>query len=108
MTIIVNSFLAAIGAGLLTLLIMAIKWMWKKIRCDDLAIKALAHDAYFRQARYLLQKETITEAELENHDYLWRAYKGQGLNGTGEKLHDQILKKNVVAPVPDQIRTMLP
>lgn len=94
--VVITSFLGACGAGILTMIILCIKWFWKKIRADDLTIKALAHDAYFRNCRELLPKETITDEESENHDYLWRAYKGQGLNGTGEKLHNQILEKRVI------------
>lgn len=95
MQIILTSFLSAFGAGILTLTVMAIKWLYKKIKTDSLTMKALAHDAYFRQARELLPKNPITEAELENHDYLYRAYHSQGLNGVGDKLHNQILAKEV-------------
>jgi len=95
-SIIVNSFLGACGAGILTIIVILIKWIWKKFRADDITIKALAHDAYFRHCRYLLPKEELTEEELENHNYLWKAYKGQGLNGTGEQLHKQILEKKVI------------
>lgn len=95
MDILTKAFLTACGTGVLTIIILMIKWIWKKFKADDLTIKALAHDAYFRHCHFLLQKETITEEELENHDYLWRAYKGQGLNGTGQKLHEQILQKEV-------------
>ena len=94
--IVINSFLGACGAGILTLLVLCIKWFWKKIRADDLTIKALAHDAYYRNCHALIWKETITEEESENHDYMWKAYKAQGLNGTGEQLHNQILQKPVV------------
>lgn len=95
MSIIINGLLTAIGAGILTVVVLMIKWIWKKFRADDLTIKALAHDAYFRHARYLLNLDIITEDDFENHEYLWQAYKGQGLNGTGEQLHKQILKKTV-------------
>lgn len=100
-TIIVNSFLGACGAGILTIIVLLIKWIWKKFKADDLTIKALAHDAYFRHCRYLLLKEEITEEELENHTYLWNAYKGQGLNGTGEKLHAEVLQKKVTVKKPN-------
>ena len=96
MDIIINSFLGACGAGLLTILGILIRWIWKKFRIDDQTIKALAHDAYYRNCHQLMPKDEITEEELENHDYLWKAYKGQGLNGTGEKLHEQILAKKVL------------
>lgn len=95
MQIVLTSFLSAFGAGVLTLTVMAIKWLYKKIRADSITMKALAHDAYYRQARELLNKDPITEAELENHDYLYRAYHSQGLNGVGDKIHEQILSKEV-------------
>ena len=95
MDILIKGLLTACGAGVLTIIILTIKLTWKKFKADDLTIKALAHDAYFRHCHLLLQKDTITEGELENHDYLWRAYTGQGLNGTGQKLYEQILMKEV-------------
>lgn len=64
-------------------------------------MKALAHDAYFRQARYILTKEFVTEEELENHNYLYRAYKLQKLNGTGDRLHQQILDMKLVTGSPE-------
>ena len=103
-----KSFLTACGAGMLTLIIMMIKWTYKKMRADDKAIKALAHDAYFRHCRYLLQNDTITQAELENHNYLYDAYKGQGLNSTGDAMHDQVLRKTVVVQTDGGFLNKLP
>lgn len=60
------------------------------------AMAAITHDAYFRQARYVLGKDEISEAELENHNYLYKAYHSQGLNGTGDRLHELILEKPVI------------
>lgn len=108
MEIILKSFLSAFGAGILTIIVLLIKWIWKKFRADDLTIKALAHNAFYTDCHKLMLKDTLTEDELENHDYLWRAYKGQGLNGTGEKLHKQILQKAVAPPIQDEIMTKLP
>ena len=48
MEIVLTSFLSAIGAGILTLIVMLIRWLWKKIRTDDLTIKALAHNAFYQ------------------------------------------------------------
>ena len=93
---ITHAFFAAIGAGILTILVLLIKKLWKSMTADDLTMKALAHDAYFRHARYLLTQDSITEEELENHNYLYRAYHVQGLNSTGDKLHEMVLEKNVI------------
>lgn len=90
-----KSFLGACGVGVLTLITMGIKWLWKKLKIDNITIEALAHDAYYRHCRYLLQGDTITEEELENHNHLYKAYKAQGLNGTGDRMHELILEKQV-------------
>lgn len=93
---ITHAFFAAVGTGILTILVLLIKKLWKSMTADDLTMKALAHDAYFRHARYLLTQDSITEEELENHNYLYRAYHVQGLNSTGDKLHEMVLEKNVI------------
>lgn len=95
--IIVNSFLGACGAGILTILVLLIKWIWKKIHADTLAIRALMHNAFSQNCQELLLRDELTEDDLENHDLLWQAYKAQGLNGTGAKLHDEILHKKIIA-----------
>ena len=98
--ILFRSFLGACGAGILTLLILAIKWFVKKIKADDMTIDALAHDAYFRHCRYLIQEakanNEISEVEYENHEFLYKAYKAQGLNGTGDKMHEMISSMKIV------------
>ena len=99
--IILKAFLGACGAGILTLIVVAIKWFVKKIKADDITIKALAHDAYFRHCRYLMPSEKITEAESENHEYLYAGYKAQGLNGTGDKMHEIISAKEII---PNSVR----
>jgi len=93
--IMAKAFLAACGTGVLTLFILCVKILWKKLKADDLTMKALAHDAYFRQARYILMYEDVAEEDLENHNYLYKAYKSQGLNGTGDAMHQQILQKKI-------------
>lgn len=94
--VLLKAFFSACGAGILTLIIFAVKMIVKKIKVDDMTIEALAHDAYFRHCRHLLQFDEIPEEELENHEMLYRAYKAQGLNGTGDKLHQEIISKKVV------------
>lgn len=103
MDTILKAFLTGCGAGILTIIILLIKKLWKSMTADDITMKALAHDAYFRHVRYLLAKDEITEEELENHNYLYNAYHVQGLNSTGDKLHEEVLKKPVkVRPQEEQ------
>ena len=105
---IIKAFLTACGAGLLTLIVFLIKWTIKKMSADDLTMKAVAHDAYFRQCRYLLAKDEITEEELENHNCLYKAYKSQGLNGTGDRLNELVLEKKVLVSVDTAFYNKLP
>lgn len=58
-------------------------------------MEALAHNAYFNDARKLMVKDVITEEELDNHNYLYKAYHSLGLNGTGDRMHQIILEKPV-------------
>ena len=97
--IIIKSFLGACGAGVLSLFVLTFKWLWKKIKVDDMTIEALAHDAYFRHCRYLLPLDEISDDELENHNHLYCAYKAQGLNGTGDRMHELILEKKVTVHI---------
>lgn len=60
------------------------------------ALEVLVHDRYHGYAKHLIRKDTITEDELENHNYLYRAYKSLGLNDTGDALHHQVLTKEVI------------
>lgn len=106
LTIIAQSFFAACGAGLLTLIIMLIKWLNHKIKCDMVTVKAVAHDSYYRCARELLKRDKLTDEELENFNYLYDAYKAQGLNGTGDRIYAQIMEKEVVILSPDFIKKM--
>lgn len=94
--IITRSLLAACGGSLLTLIVAGVRLIIKKFTTDDLAMKALLHDAYMKDARPLLAPDEISEAELENHNKLYAAYHAQKLNGTGDKIHEEILKKKVV------------
>ena len=94
-TIITNAFLAAVGSGILAVAVLLIKKLVKTMRADDLTMKAVAHDAYFRQARLLLPLKEVPEAEFENFEHLYQAYHAQGLNGTGDKLHEIIRAKPI-------------
>lgn len=104
MDVVLKAFLGTCGAGILTLICIVIKWFVKKIKADDLTIDALAHDAYFRHCRYLLPLESISEVEYENHEFLYKAYKAQGLNGTGDRMHELISQKEIVPNSIDRMQ----
>ena len=93
--VIINSILGACGAGIFTGICLWVKTLYKKSKAYDKSLKALAHDAYFRYCRYLMPNETLTEAEMENLTYLYESYHALGLNGTGDKLYQQISAKPV-------------
>lgn len=94
-TIIINSILSACGAAIFAGICVWVKGLYKKSKTYDKAVKALAHDAYFRYCRYLLPKETLAEEEVENINYLYESYHALGLNSTGDKLYQEIIKKPV-------------
>lgn len=94
-TIIVNSILSACGAAIFTGICVWVRGLYKKSKNYDKALKALAHDAYFRYCRYLLPAETLTEDEVENINFLYDGYHSLGLNSTGDKLYQEIMKKPV-------------
>ena len=60
-----------------------------------MVLEAVAHDAYYDDCRRLLKKDDITEEELDNHNYLYRAYHAMGLNSTGDRMHQLVLEKPV-------------
>ena len=97
--VIFNSILAACGAAIFTGVCIWVKGLYFKSKNYDKAIKALAHDAFFRYCRYLHNHETLNESELENINFLYEGYHLLGLNSTGDKLYQQIIAKPVV---PDE------
>lgn len=94
-TIIINSILGAVGTAIFAGVCVWVKGLWLKSKTYDKAVKALAHDAYFRYCRYLLPEETLTSEEVENINYLYDSYHSLGLNSTGDKLYQQIMSKPV-------------
>ena len=94
-TIIINSILSACGAAIFAGVCVWVKGLYKKSKNYDKALKALAHDAYFRYCRYLLPEESLNESEVENLNYIYESYHSLGLNSTGDKLYQQIISKPV-------------
>ena len=85
---------SAAGAFVGAVIIWA-KGMLMKQQEFEAALKALAHDSFYRQCRTILQQDSISEDELENLNYLHDAYTSLGLNGTGEELYKRCLKKPI-------------
>ena len=93
--IIINSILGAVGTAIFAGVCVWVKGLYQKSKTYDKAVKALAHDAFYRYCRYLLPEETLTEEEVENINYLYDSYHSLGLNSTGDKLYQQIMSKPV-------------
>ena len=93
--IIMKAVITSAAGALVGAVIVWIKGMLKKQKEFESALKALAHDSFYRQCRYLLPHESITEDELENLNYLHDAYRSLGLNGTGEELYRRCLEKPI-------------
>lgn len=95
--IILKSILSACGGALFAGICVWVKGLYKKNKVYDEVLKALAHDVYFRYCRYLLPEDELTEYEVENFNFLYKAYHSLGLNSTGDKLYNQIISKPVKA-----------
>lgn len=101
--IVVTILVAVIGSGALSTLVSTLvtrhyaskdkKTEEKKV--EQFVLEALAHNAFFADCRVLINKDVITEEELDNHNYLYKAYHQLGLNGTGDRMHQIILEKPV-------------
>lgn len=94
-SIIINSILGAIGTAIFAGVCVWVKDLYAKSKNYDKAVKALAHDAFFRYCRYLLPEESLTQQEVENINYLYDSYHSLGLNSTGDKLYQEIMAKPV-------------
>ena len=92
---ILDAVLAACGSALFAAIVYWIKTIHTKNKAYDFALKALAHDAFFRYCRYLFPCDELAEDEVENLNFLYKAYHSLGLNGTGDKFYNQIISKPV-------------
>ena len=93
--IILNSILGSCGAAIFAGICLWVKGLYKKSKVYDRALKALSHDAFYRYCRYLLPKESLSDAEVENLNFLYDGYHSLGLNSTGDKLYKQIMEKPI-------------
>lgn len=91
--LIVKAVITAASGAFVGAMILWLKSMLRKMKVYDDALKALAHDSFYRQCRYLLQQDSISEDELENLNYLHDAYTALGMNGTGEELYRRCLER---------------
>ena len=95
MDMIVKAIITAAAGAFVGAVILWVKRILKKMKVYDDALKALAHDCFYRQCRYLLQQDSISEDELENLNYLHDAYTALGMNGTGEELYKRCIRKEL-------------
>ena len=101
--IIVTVVVAVLGSGALTTLVSIIvtRHYAKKDKETEeqnksrFVIEALAHNAYFGNCEKLMDKDVLTREELDNHNYLYKAYHSLGLNSTGDRMHELILEKPI-------------
>ena len=91
--LIVKAVITAASGAFVGAVILWVKNTLRKMKVYDDALRALAHDSFYRQCRYLLQQDGISEDELENLNYLHDAYTALGMNGTGEELYKRCLEK---------------
>lgn len=88
----IKAIITAAAGGVFTATVMWIKNQYAKGKIQDRALKALSHDSFFRMCRYILAKDSMTEDELENLNYLYDTYKSLGMNGTGDELYKRCLE----------------
>jgi len=101
--IVVAIVCAVLGSGALTTLVgVLINRHFAKVDRENdeqktfqFVLEALAHDAFFSNCHELLQKDVLTQEELDNHNYLYKAYHSMGLNSTGDRMHQIILEKQI-------------
>lgn len=95
MDLIIRTIITAFAGAFAGAVIIWVKDIRKKDKIFEAAVKALAHDSFYRQCREILAHDTMTEDELENLTYLHEAYTSLGLNGTGEELYKRCLEKKI-------------
>lgn len=61
----------------------------------EFASKSILHDKLFTRCEEYIKRQYITVDELDNLDYLYRAYKGLGGNGTGDILMKKVEKLEI-------------
>lgn len=101
--IIVTVVVAVLGSGALTTLVSIIvtrHYAKKDKKTEEqnnfrFVMEALAHNAYFGDCEKLMDKDALTREELDNHNYLYKAYHSLGLNSTGDRMHEIILEKPI-------------
>ena len=97
----VVAIIGSSGVGTVISIIVNRHYQKKDEKQEDLtilmeAVAAVTHDSYFRHCRFLLPKNPITEDEMENHNYLYKAYNSLEMNGMGDKMHEMIMEKKVI------------
>lgn len=84
-----RGFWTAAGAGILSLAIYGIKTVRRFTHAYNDALRALSHDALYRQCRIMLHNGNVIKEELDNLEHLYRGYHQLGMNGTGKELYER-------------------
>lgn len=82
-----RAFWAAAGAALFALILST----FKKLPAAWNAIRAVTHDALYRNCRIMLHNGEVTKEEIDNLERLYAAYHKMGMNGTGEEMYQRCL-----------------
>lgn len=56
---------------------------------------ASLHDRIYSGYEIILKRGYVTMKELNNMEYLWKAYSALGGNGTGQKMYDRISQMDI-------------
>ena len=76
-----------------SILAVAVRYLWQTIKKEHdeqrllrEAVLAILHDRLYSLARYYLAQGWLTIQDLDNLEYIYKAYHGLGGNGTGTDL----------------------
>lgn len=86
-------WLQVLFGGVVSVLSLLMRRLWQTIKKEHEeqrllreAVLAILHDRLYSLARYYLSQGWLTIQDLDNLEYIYKAYHGLGGNGTGTDL----------------------